>query len=215
MIESKVEIKGFEARHYDLLLQLGSFRKYGRMLNNAIAAMNIQRDDAILDMGCGTGKNSCLMAKYLGSSGRVLGLDIGDEMIAQFTEKCVLYPNINVEKRRIDDPLPYQNEFDKVFLSFVFHGFPDEKRNQILSNAHKALKANGQLIIFDFNEFALNSKPWWFRIGFKKVECPLAFEYIKMDWKSRLREQGFNNFREKLYFMDTIRLLIASKRDQQ
>ena len=211
MIESKVEVKGFEAKHYDFLLQFGSFGKYGRMLKNAIAAMNIQPDDAILDLGCGTGKNSCLMAEYLEPRGRILGLDIGDEMITQFKEKCAEHPNINVEKRRIDAPLPYHDEFDKVFLSFIFHGFPDEKRNQILVNAGHALKESGQLIIFDFNEFDLNSKPFWFRIGFKKVECPLAFEYITMDWKSRLREQGFDNFEEKLYFVDTIRLLIAHK----
>lgn len=211
MIESKVEVKGFEAKHYDFLLQLGSFRKYGRMLKNAIATMNIQPDDAILDLGCGTGKNSCLMAEYMEPRGSILGLDIGDEMIAQFNKKCAAHPNINVEKRKIEEPLPYQNEFDKVFLSFVFHGFPDEKRNQILSNARRALKDSGQLIIFDFNEFDLDSKPFWFRFGFKKIECPLAFEYITMDWKSRLREQGFDNFEEKLYFMDTIRLLMAHK----
>ena len=211
MIESKVEVKGFEAKHYDFLLQLGSFRKYGRMLKNAIAAMNIQPDDAILDLGCGTGKNSCLMAEFLERRGRILGLDIGDEMISQFNKKCAAYPNINVEKKRIDKPLPYQNEFEKVFLSFFFHGFPDEKRNRILANARRALKDGGQLVIFDFNEFDPDSKPFWFRIGFKKVECPLAFEYITMDWKSRLREQGFDNFEERLYFMDTIRLLIAYK----
>lgn len=212
MIESKVEVKGFEARHYDFLLQIGSFGKYGYMLKNVIEAMNIQPDDAILDMGSGTGKNSCLMAEYLEQRGRILGLDIGDEMIAQFNKKCAAYPNINVEQRRIDEPLPYHNEFDKVFLSFVFHGFPDEKRNEILENAHSALKENGQLVIFDFNEFDLNSKPFWFRIGFKKVECPLAFEYITMDWKSRLQNEGFDHFKEKLFFMDTIRLLIADKK---
>ncbi len=211
MIESKVEVKGFEARHYDFLLQLGSFRKYGRMIKNAIAAMNIQPDDAILDLGCGTGKNSCLMSEFLGPKGRILGIDIGEEMISQFREKCATHENINIENRRIDASLPYQNEFDKVFLSFVFHGFPDEKRNQILANVHRALKDNGQLIIFDFNEFDLDSKPFWFRIGFKKVECPLAFEYITMDWKSRLQNQGFDHFDEKLFFMETIRLLIAQK----
>lgn len=211
MIESKVEVKGFEAKHYDFLLQLGSFKKYGRMLKNAIAAMNIQPDDAILDLGCGTGKNACLMAEYLRPNGRLLGIDIGEEMISQFQKKCDGHANISIENRRIEEPLPYENEFNKVFLSFVFHGFPDEKRNKILSNARRALKANGQLVIFDFNEFDLDSKPFWFRIGFKKVECPLAFEYITMDWKSRLREQGFDNFVERFYFMDTIRLLIAHK----
>ena len=75
--ESKVEVTGFEARHYDLLLKMGSFGVYNRMLKKAIADMNILPDDAILDLGCGTGYNDCLMAGYLNQDGKIVGLEIG------------------------------------------------------------------------------------------------------------------------------------------
>ena len=39
--ESKVEVTGFEARHYDMLLKIGSFGAYNRILKKAIADMNI------------------------------------------------------------------------------------------------------------------------------------------------------------------------------
>lgn len=210
--ESKVEISGFVARFYDQLLRIASFGKYNGMMKAAIADMDIQPDDAILDMGCGTGYNNCLMVKYLGNNGKIIGLDISKKMKKQFEKKCQDYPNISFIQKRIEDPLPFHDEFDKVFISFVFHGFPNSERKKIAQNAFNALKLGGRFIIFDFNEFDLDVQPWWFRSAFRRIECPLAFEYITVDWKSRLSEWAFDNFNEHLYFSKRIRLLKATKK---
>ncbi|MHA1671825.1 MAG: hypothetical protein ACTSV5_14825, partial [Promethearchaeota archaeon] len=66
-------------------------------------------------------------------------------------------------------------------------------------------------IIFDFNEFDQDDQSWWFRYAFRKIECPLAFEFITIDWKARLAGWGFDNFNENLYFSERIRLLTATK----
>jgi demethylmenaquinone methyltransferase/2-methoxy-6-polyprenyl-1,4-benzoquinol methylase len=209
--ESKVEIGGFVARFYDQLLRFASFGRYSGMIKAAIADMDIQPDDAILDMGCGTGYNNCLMAKYLGKGGKIVGLDISKKMKKQFDKKCQDYPNISFIQKRIEDPLPFHEEFDKVFISLVFHGFPNSERKKIAQNAFNVLKSGGQFIIFDFNEFDQDDQPWWFRYAFRKIECPLAFEFITIDWKDRLSEWGFDNFNENLYFSERIRLLKATK----
>lgn len=120
MNESKVEVTGFEARHYDSLLNILSLGSYAVFIKHAVAKMNIQPDDRVLDLGCGTGRNSCLIAKYLSDNGGIVGLDIGEEMIQQFEQKCQKYPNVVIQKYRIDEPLPFENEFDKAFISFVF-----------------------------------------------------------------------------------------------
>ena len=209
--ESKVEVRGFEARHYDTLLKLLSFGAYPRMVKAAIAAMGIQPDDAILDLGCGTGYNDCLMVEYLGDKGRLVGLDIGDEMIAQFEARCRDKPQVQLMKRRIEEPLPFEEAFDKVFISFVFHGFPDSEREKIARNAFKALKPGGAFFIFDFNEFDVADQPWWIRTAFLKGECPLAHQFVTVDWKARLETWGFTAFEEWLYFRDLVRLLKAVK----
>ncbi|MFZ5517982.1 MAG: class I SAM-dependent methyltransferase [Candidatus Zhuqueibacterota bacterium] len=209
MNESKVEVKGFEARHYDTLMNVISLGSYSRFIHSAMAKMAIQPSDRILDLGCGTGRNSCLMAKYLSDSGSIVGLDIGEEMILQFEKKCQRYPNVSLQKLRIDEPLPFRSEFDKALLSFVFHGFPDEKKVAILDNIKKALKPGGQLFILDWNEFDLKDTPFVFQRVFQKVECPLALEYVKVDWKKNLTEHGFGNFEENLFFRTLIRLLKA------
>ena len=207
MNESKVEITGFEARHYDSLLNFLSLGSYAVFIRRAIEKMKIQPHDRILDLGCGTGRNSCLMAKYLSNDGGIVGLDIGAEMIQQFEQKCQKYPNVVIQNYRIDEPLLFEKEFDKAFISFVFHGFPDEKKELIIQNIKKALKSNGQLFLLDYNEFDLAKKPTVFRKAFAKVECPLALDYVKVDWKKRLSQWGFDNFDEIFFYWKIVRLL--------
>ena len=208
---SKVEVSGFTARFYDRILNWGSLGKYDRFLKDAIAKMAIQPDDAILDLGCGTGKNDCLMAEYLSPEGMIVGVDIGQEMVEQFEKNCGRFRNISLHQQSILEKLPFNEEFDKVFMSFVFHGFTQENRKTIIGNAYRALKKDGQLIVLDFNEFEFEKKPFWFRMGFKAIECPLAFEYIEINWKEQLKAWGFEIFEEHLWFMDTLRLFKARK----
>ncbi|NOZ63156.1 MAG: methyltransferase domain-containing protein [Calditrichaeota bacterium] len=211
MSESKVEVTGFEARHYDKLMNFLTFGSYPLFIRRAIQKMNIRPKDKILDMGCGTGRNSCLMVKYLSDAGSIIGLDIGEEMIQNFERKCQKFSNVMLQKRRIEEPLPFEGEFDKVFISFVFHGFPDDQKEFIVKNAKKALKKGGEFFILDYNEFDLEQKSWPIRKGFKKVECPLAFDYIKGDWKKWLSERGFGNFTEDFFYWKIVRLLKAEK----
>lgn len=210
--ESKVEIKGFEARHYDFLLDFVSLGKYKKFIERAIKDMNIRPNDRILDLGCGTGRNAQLMAEYLSENGSILGLDIGDEMIQQFQERFAQSPNIKVEKKSIIEKLLYENEFDKALISFVLHGFPPEKQDIIVENIKSALKPGGEFFLLDWQEFDLNEKPWYFRFAFKKFECRLAQDFIKRDWKKYLAEKGFGDFKETTYFRNSIRLLRSVKK---
>jgi len=71
--DSHVEIQGLSARYYDLTLDIATARFYDKFIKSAIAEMNIQPDEHILDIGCGTGRNACLMHEYLGDTGHITG----------------------------------------------------------------------------------------------------------------------------------------------
>ncbi len=210
--ESKVEIQGITAKFYDKILSYLSFGKYDAFIKKAISLMEIQVDDKILDFGAGTGKNAMLMKNYLSEEGEILGLEISDLMIEQFKAKTKNIKNIDVQNLRIDQPLTLEKKYDKVFISFVFHGFPFEIQKNIIKNAFNALKDDGEFIILDFNEFITDKTPLYFRIPFKIIECKYAFEYVEKDWKKILRDFGFVHFQEKLFFQNHLRLLKAKKR---
>ncbi len=209
--ESKVEVKGFTAKYYDTLMNIISFGLYPSFIRKAVKLMQIKLNDKIIDLGTGTGRNAYLMRKYLSEEGEIIGLDISSKMIAQFKRKCAGFNNVKIIEQRIDKPLPYENEFDKAFISFVLHGFPQEVRRQIMRNAFNALKKNGEFFILDYNEFSLKEMPFYLRIPFKFIECPYAFDFIEKNLQEILVEEGFNNFEKHLFFGGYIRLLKGMK----
>ena len=208
--ESKVEIQGFMARKYDFLLNAASLGYYKKFIHAAIAAMNIRPDEKILDLGCGTGRNACLMSRYL-NGGSITGLDISDEMGEQFKANCRHLPNTEFLNQRIDIPFSLQEAFDRAFISFVIHGFPQAVRLEIIKNVYKNLKPGGLFSILDFAEFSLKDMPVYYKVPFKIVECPYAFDYIERDWKKILSEHGFEIFNEKRWFKNYLRLLTVKK----
>ncbi|MBL7086176.1 MAG: class I SAM-dependent methyltransferase [Candidatus Cloacimonetes bacterium] len=209
--ESKVELTPSLAKNYDIIMNIASFGLYARFIHKAIKSMGISPDDKILDFGAGTGRNALLMNKYLSDKGEILGLEISEKMIAKFNENTKGIQNLKIAKMSIDEPLHFENKFDKVFISFVLHGFPQEVREQIIRNAFNMLKEGGQFIILDFNEFILKDTPFYFRIPFKKIECKYAFDFVEKDWKNILHTYGFNRFEEIYFFQKYVRLLKAKK----
>jgi demethylmenaquinone methyltransferase/2-methoxy-6-polyprenyl-1,4-benzoquinol methylase len=209
--ESKVEIQGFTAKHYDTIMNIVSFGFYAKFIGNAISQLEIKDEDYILDLGCGTGRNACLMRNYLSEKGFILGLDVSEEMGRQFIEKGKNFKNMAFKNQRIDLPFSFEDKFDKVFISFVLHGFPHEVRERIINNAYENLKTGGTFWILDFNEFALMDMPFYYRIPFVTIECPYAFDFIERHWKKILKKSGFNNFIERLYLKSYVRLLAGRK----
>ncbi len=209
--DSKVEIEGFEARHYDLLTNIITAGTYPFFIRRVMRDMAIQAEDAILDLGSGSGRNACLMARRLSVAGQIVGLDIGVEMLAQARRRCRHLPNVTMEKQRIEETLHYCEEFDKVFISFVLHGFVQEDRLHIVENVYRALRPGGQFLVLDYNEFEPEQSFWPVRFAFHHLECPLASDFVRRDWMAILREQGFGDFQVHGYYFGYLRLLSAKK----
>jgi len=208
--DSKVEVTGFEARNYDLMMNLITVGTYHFFIHRAIKEININPDDHILILGSGTGRNPCLMRRYLSDQGAILGLDIGEEMLKQAHHLCRHFPNVTFEKKRIEKPLSNKDAFDKVFISFVLHGFIQEDRLKIMSNAHRALHSGGEFIILDYNEFDPAKSSWLVQSVFK-MECPLATDFVLRDWQSILKENGFYDFRKNTHYFGHVQLLKSTK----
>ncbi len=209
--DSGVELSPFISRHYDRILALASMGHYPKSIIKAIRDIQIQPNDHILDLGCGTGYNTSLMASSLNKSGSIHGLDISEEMALQFQTRFSGDNRMIFENQRIDLPFQLDKKFNKVFISFVIHGFPHQVRHVVMENAYNHLEPGGAFYILDFAEFEMESMPFHHRAIFKAVECEYAFDYIKRDWKSILKEKGFTEFTEHFYLKKYMRLLKAVK----
>ncbi len=209
--DSKVEVTGTEARHYDFFMNLITAGSYPFFIRRVVRDMEIQPDDAILILGAGTGRNASLMARFLSDRGRILGLDIGAEMLEQARRRFNHSTNVTFEKRRVERPLPYAAEFNKVFISFVLHGLIQEDRLGVLANAYRALRPGGHFLILDYAEFEPEQSTPPVRFAFRRLECPLATDFVRRDWQLLLREAGFVSFRVQKYYLGYVRLLEARK----
>ena len=132
-------------------------------------------------------------------------------MILQFRKKCANFPNAEIIHARVDQSLPFKEKFDKIFISFVLHGFPQDVRKVIVKNVFEALKSNGSFFILDYNKFSYTKAPFYLKIPFKLIECPYAFDFIERDWKQILANYNFGGFEEYFFFKNSVRLLKAKK----
>jgi len=210
-VRSKVEIGPTGARYYDLFLNVLSLGQYSHLIKGVIEKMGIKPGQSLLDLGSGTGKNDCFMVEKVGSQGRIVGLDISDEMLGRALKRCCKYANISFKKQRIELPLTYKEEFDKVFISFTLHGFENDQKLGIIHNAHQALKPGGAFYILDYSEFDLGRAWFPLRWAFTRWECQLAVEFLKLDIKEMLHSQGFTDFEEESFFKGHLRLLKTVK----
>ncbi len=209
--DSGVELTPLIAKYYDNVMNFVSMGAYKSFIKRVIKEINIQPEDQILDLGCGTGRNAKLMSRYLNDKGHITGLDISENMEKQFLNKFKDDKRVKFINKRIDQPFDMLQTFDKVLISFVIHGFPNEVRNSVIQNAANHLKPGGNLFILDFAEFDLDEIPGLHRFIFKKVECVYAFDYIKRDWKDILKSHGFENFTEHFHLRKYVRLLKGVK----
>ncbi len=210
--ETKVELTPFVARHYDVLLNIFSLGIYPLFTANIVKEANFKKGDSVLDLGAGTGRFACLIQKYIGKKGKYIGIDLSEIMVQQAEKRCRSFGNAHFIQGRIEEELPLTKHFDKVFISFVLHGFPQEKRIKIIKNAYNQLQIGGQFIILDYAERDINTAPFIVKLLIRKVECPLAEKFMQINLKKVLFENGFSDFEEKLHFKDYVRLEMCKKR---
>ena len=209
--ETKVELTPFVAKHYNALLNIFSFGIYPYFTTKVVKEANFRKGDSVLDLGSGTGRFACLIRKYIGETGRYVGVDLSKIMVQQARKRCEDFKNIRFLSGRVEEELSLTEHFDKVFISFVLHGFTQENRIRIIKNAYKRLRTGGKFIIFDYAERDVETAPFVAKFLIRKVECPLAEKFMRIDFKKVLSKIGFSDFREKFYLKGYVRLEMCKK----
>ncbi|MFH1270977.1 MAG: arsenite methyltransferase [Nanoarchaeota archaeon] len=116
---------------------------------NPIALSTIKEGDIVLDLGSGAGFDSFLAAKKVGKTGKVIGVDMTEEMIKKARENAQKYNYGNVEFRLGDiENLPIEgNSIDVIISNCVINLAPDKKR--VFEEAYRVLKKDGRMYVSD------------------------------------------------------------------
>lgn len=152
--------------------------------------MDLRPGERVLDLGCGSGWATRLLARLVADGpegfGQVVGLDVSDEMIRQARAESRDFENI-LYVWGSADKIPWEeNFFDKVLSVESFYYYPDQDR--ALAELFRVMAPRGRLFIlinlYKDNEYSLQWVP--------KLKVPVHVrseaEYIDL-----LKKHAFEN----------------------
>lgn len=136
-----------------------------------IAAAGAQRGERVLDIGCGSGTSTFILAEQVGATGHVLGVDISEQLVE--LARAATPDAAPVEFRLADaatTPLPAES-FDLLFSRFGVMFFDDP--GVAFAHMRGALKPDGRIAFVCWRSAAEND---WVRLPMAAIRdfVPMA-----------------------------------------
>ena len=116
---------------------------------NPLSAAALATGQVVLDLGCGLGLDCLLAAKAVVSSGRVVGIDLVDDMVkrALLTARSAGQDNAGFVRCAMES-VPLSSGSVDVVISNCAVNLSADKR-AVLSEAARLLKPGGRLVVYD------------------------------------------------------------------
>jgi demethylmenaquinone methyltransferase/2-methoxy-6-polyprenyl-1,4-benzoquinol methylase len=166
------------AKNYDWtanLYYLIGFREW-RQRREAVRSLGLQAGDTVVEIGCGTGLNFGLLQEAVGASGKIIGVDATDAMLAQAERRVQHHNWANVNLVLSDaHSFGFPEGTAGVLSTYALSIIPNLQ--DVLERGAHSLKAGGRLSVLDLQMPA--RMPSWL--------TPILLSLVKpfgatMDW---------------------------------
>jgi ubiquinone/menaquinone biosynthesis C-methylase UbiE len=155
-----------------------------------IRLMNLRPGERVLDLGCGSGWATRLLARIVGEGpegfGQVVGLDISDEMVRQARAASKDFDNVMFICGSAQQIPWEENFFDKMLSVESFYYYPDQER--VLGELFRVMAPLGRMFIlinlYKDNPYSLQ----WVDKLKVPVHVRSAAEYVEL-----LKRHAFEN----------------------
>jgi len=158
---------------------------------NPQAIASLKEGEVVLDLGCGGGFDCFLAARQVGSSGRVIGVDMTPEMIIKAREigKKGNYANVEFRLGEIEHLPVADNSVDVIISNCVVNLSPDKP--QVYRDAHRVLRPGGRLAFSDI--VAVRKLPGKFISDVEKLTGCISGAAAVDELKAALEDAGFTD----------------------
>jgi ubiquinone/menaquinone biosynthesis C-methylase UbiE len=156
----------------------------------------ISEGEVIVDLGSGAGIDVFLSANRVGKGGKVIGIDMTDEMLekARKNAKDHGYANVEFRKGDIEKRIPVENDSADLVISNCVINLTTNKVDAF-KEVHRVLKRGGRMVISDLVADAevapdtANAEKW--------CSC-IDGALTKENYLDSIRKAGFQNVVEVL-----------------
>jgi len=150
-----------------------------------LALMDIQPEDRILDLGCGTGWASRRMAR-IATTGEVVGVDVADEMLRRAEHSSSAFRNVRYAWGSAENIPEADNTFNKVLSVESFYYYADQ--GKALEELRRVMAPGAKLFIlinlYKDNHYSLR----WVT----ELKVPVQ-ALSEAEYKTLLEKHGFAN----------------------
>ena len=157
---------------------------------NPVSFIDVKPGQTVLDLGSGAGMDLILAAKKVGPEGKVIGLDMTDEMIDACRKNLAKAGISNGEVRKGEmEAMPVaDSEVDWIISNCVINLSPEKEK--VFAEAFRVLKPGGRMLVSDIvtldlpEELREDIKAW--------VGC-IAGAVNESDYMQLARDAGFTD----------------------
>jgi len=200
------------AENYDIsanLYYLIGIREFAYR-KKAVSALKLERGDTVVEIGCGTGLNFRLLREWVGTEGRIIGVDLTAEMLSAANKRIERYNWSNIETVQSDAvAYDFPDRTDGIISTFAITLIPEY--DKIIKKGATALSQGKKLVVLDFK--MPDSWPRWLIKFFVIITRPFGVTLDLADrhpWESVNRYLNLKEF--KSFYFGSIYVAAGEKR---
>jgi ubiquinone/menaquinone biosynthesis C-methylase UbiE len=146
LTQSKGEtVAEFYGQYPELYDRLANGPGSGLVRRAVLSHLDINRDDTVVEFGCGTGGNLPYLSNMVGPDGCVIGVDITPEFTERAAKRTETHPSVSIVQGDATSP-PVQAA-DIVIETFVTGVLPDPA--SVISDWTDICRSGGQVLLAD------------------------------------------------------------------
>ena len=148
--EHLIETYRKRAQHYDVTSRLYPAPGYPQRTQRlrAIQSLGLRPGDSVVDVACGTGLNFSLLEKAIGPSGRIVGVDLTDAMLARARDRIEANGWANISLVQADAiAFDFPSGVDAILSTYAMTQVPECA--EVIAHGAAALTRGGRWAVLD------------------------------------------------------------------